>query len=111
MAPEIRPVPRSEWTPLSAPGTSNVEGKVLLVLDNLTVAVLRFAPDGHIPEVSAPYPTDVICLKGGGFTSVAGEEGELRAGYSVRWGADAPRRLWTETETMTVLMVEHFRER
>ena len=111
MAPEIRPVPRPEWTPLSAPGTSNVEGKVLLVLDNLTVAVLRFAPEGHIPEVSAPYPTDVICLEGGGFTSVAGEEGELRAGYSVRWGADASRRLWTETETMTVLMVEHFRQR
>ena len=109
MAPEIRSVPRPEWTPLVSPGTSNVEGKVLLVLDNLTVAVLRFAPDGHIPEVSAPYPTDVICLDGGGFTSVAGEEGELRAGYSVRWGADASRRLWTETETMTVLMVEHFR--
>ena len=111
MAPEIRPVPRSEWTPLSAPGTSNVEGKVLLVLDNLTIAILRFAPDGHIPEASATYPTDVICLEGGGFTSVAGEEGELRAGYFVRWGEDAPRRLWTETETMTVLMVEHFRER
>ena len=111
MTPEIRPVPRPEWTPLSAPGTSNVEGKVLLVLDNLTVAVLRFAAGGHIPEVSAPYPTDVVCLEGGGFTSVAGEEGELRAGYSVRWGADVPRRLWTETETMTVLMVEHFRER
>lgn len=111
MAPEISPVPRPEWTALSAPETENVEGKVLLVLGNLTVAILRFAPDGHIPEVSAPYPTDVICLEGGGFTSVAGQEGELRAGYSVRWTADATRRLWTETETMTVLMVEHFRER
>ena len=102
---------------LSAPGTERVEGKVLLVLNNLTVALLRFAPEGHIPEVSAwrvgdsPYPTDVICLEGGGFTSVAGQEGELRAGYSVRWTADAKRRLWTETEAMTVLMVEHFRER
>ncbi len=111
MAPEINPVPRSEWTSLSAPGTSNVEGKALLVLNNLTVAILRFAPEGQIPEVSAPYPTDVICLEGGGFTSVAGEEGELRAGYSVRWSADATRRLWTETETMTVLMVEHFSQR
>ena len=72
MAPEIRPVPRPEWTPLAAPGTSNVEGKVLLVLDNLTVAVspLRFAPDGYVifptegrPRwgADAPYPTDVIC--------------------------------------------------
>ena len=111
MAPDIKRVPRHEWTPLSATGTANVEGKVLLVLDNLTVALLRFAPDGHIPEASAPYPTDVVCLEGGGFTSVAGEDGELRAGYSVRWPADMKRRLWTETETMTVLMVEHFRQR
>ena len=58
-----------------------------------------------------PYPTDVICLEGGGFTSVEGEEGQLRAGYSIRWSADSTRRLWTETETMTVLMVEHFRQR
>ena len=109
MAPEIRQVPRPDWTRLTAPGTVNVEGKVLLVLDNLTVAILRFEAGGRIPEVSAPYPTDVICLEGGGFTSVAGEEGELRAGYSVRWPADATRRLWTETETMSVVMVEHFR--
>ncbi len=111
MAPDIRPAPRPDWTPLSAPGTANVEGRVLLVLNNLTVALLRFAPDGRIPEVSAPYPTDVICLEGGGFTSVSDEEGELRAGYSVRWPTDSTRYLWTETETMTVLMVEHFRQR
>ena len=61
---------------LSAPGTERVEGKVLLVLNNLTVALLRFAPEGHIPEVictsvagqEGEYPTDVICLEGGGFT-------------------------------------------
>ena len=29
----------------------------------------------------------------------------------MRWSADATRRLWTETETMTVLMVEHFSQR
>ena len=87
MAPDIRPVPRQGWTPLSAPGTANVEGRVLLVLDNLTLALLRFAPNGCIPESSASYPTDVICLEGGGFTSVEGEEGQLRAGYSIRWSA------------------------
>ena len=97
MAPEINPVPRPEWTSLSAPGTSNVEGKALLVLNNLTVAILRFAPEGQIPEVSAPYPTDVICLEGGGFTSVAGEEGELRediqcGGLRTRRDVSGPRQ-------------------
>ena len=109
MAPEIRPVPRAEWTPLGSPGSRNVEGKVLLILDNLTVALMRFGHDGEIPERAAPYPTDVVCVEGGGFTEVSGEEAELTAGFSVRWPADATRRLWTETESMTVLVVEHFR--
>ena len=109
MAPEIRPVPRGEWTPLGSEGSLNVDGKVLMILDNLTVALMRFGPDGAIPERSAPYATDVICVEGGGFTEVSGEEGELTAGFSVRWPANATRRLWTETESMTVLVVEHFR--
>ena len=109
MPPEIRPVPKRDWTPLGSPGTRNVEGKMLLILDNLTVALLRLGQDGEIPERSAPYPTDVVCIEGGGFTEVADEEAELREGYSVRWPADARRRLWTESETMTVLVIEHFR--
>ncbi len=109
MAPEIRPVPRGEWTPLGSDGSNNVDGKVLMILDNLTVALMRFGPDGAIPERAAPYPTDVICVEGGGFTEVSGEEAELTSGFSVRWPANATRRLWTETETMTVLVVEHFR--
>ena len=98
-----------DWTPLGGPGSENVQGKLLLILDDLTVALLLFETDGAIPERSAPYPTDVVCIEGGGFTSVTGEEAELRTGYSVRWPATTPRRLWTETETMTVLMIEHFR--
>ena len=109
MAPEIRPVPRGEWTPLGSEGSHNVDGKVLMIQDNLTVALMRFGPGGEIPERAAPYPTDVICVEGGGFTEVSGEEAELTAGFSVRWPANATRRLWTETESMTVLVVEHFR--
>ena len=111
MPPDIRPVPRGEWTPLGAADVTNVDGKVLLVLDNLTVALMRFSPNGSIPERAPPYPTDVVCVSGGGFTEVGGQEGEIREGYSVRWPADTRRRLWTETETMTVLVVEHFRPR
>lgn len=109
MPPEIRRLPTPDWTPLGGDGTENVEGQVLLILNDLTVATVRFELEGTLPERTAPYPTDVICLEGGGFTEVGGEEGEIRAGYSVRWPADTPRRLWTETETMTVLIVEHFR--
>ncbi len=109
MPPDITPVPKPDWMPLTARGVRNVEGKVLLVLDNLTVALLRLGVDGCVPERAAPYATDVVCIDGGGFTEVEGEEAELKSGYTVRWPANARRRLWTETETMTVLVIEHFR--
>ena len=109
MSLEIGPVPRGEWTTLTSPGSRNVDGKILLILDNLTVALMRLDKCGEVPERTAPYPTDVVCLEGGGFTEVDGEEGEITAGFRVRWPANRARRLWTDTETMIVLVVEHFR--
>ena len=82
---------------------------MLLILDYLTVALMRIGPDGEVPERSAPYATDVVCLEGGGFTEVDGEVAELKSGYRVRWPAGRTRRLWTETESIIVLIVEHFR--
>ena len=105
---DISPVPRPEWTPLAQEGCVNVEGKVLLIQDNLTIALLRFEPGGMIPERSAGYPTDVVCLEGGGFTSVGSEEGELSPGHKALWPADGLHRLWTEDESMVTLMIEHY---
>lgn len=81
---------------------------MLIIQERLTIALLRFGPSGAIPSSSASYPTDVVCLEGGGFTIVGQEEGELSAGYRVRWPAGEPHRLWTETEGMVALMIEHF---
>ena len=104
----ISSVPRPEWTPLAQEGCVNVEGKVLLIQDNLTIALLRFEPGGMIPERSADYPTDVVCLEGGGFTGIGNEEGELSPGYKALWPADELHRLWTEDESMVALMIEHY---
>jgi quercetin dioxygenase-like cupin family protein len=104
----ISPVPRPDWTPLPQNGCVNVEGEVLLIQDNLTIAMLRFGHGGTIPKSQAGYPTDVICLEGGGFTSVSGEEGELSPGFQVRWPANEPHQLWTEDESMVALMIEHY---
>ena len=38
---DISPVPRSRWTTLSQQASVNVEGKALLVQDNLTIALFR----------------------------------------------------------------------
>ena len=105
---DISPVPRPEWTPLAQEGCVNVKGKILLIQDNLTIALLRFEPGGMIPERSAGYPTDVVCLEGGGFTSVGSEEGELSPGHKALWPADGLHRLWTEDESMVALMIEHY---
>lgn len=70
------------------------------------IAMLRFEPDGTIHEHPGPNDTIVMCVEGNGWTSVAGERTELRAGELVRWPRDTPHRLWTEGSQMTTVMYE-----
>jgi quercetin dioxygenase-like cupin family protein len=107
--PEIRPVPRSAWSPLPYEGCLNVEGKVLLSLPHLSIAMLRFAPGGTIHEHSADIDIDVICLEGRGMTSLDGQSAPFQAGEQVRWPRGVQHRLWTTESNMTTLMVEHTR--
>ncbi|MGD9889789.1 MAG: cupin domain-containing protein [Dehalococcoidia bacterium] len=101
------PIPRPDWSPVPREGCINVEGKVLRRADDVSLALLRFAPHGTIDEHPASIAIDVICLEGGGFTSIAGVAVPLRAGEAIRWPAGQPHRLWTESEGMLTLMVEH----
>ena len=109
MPPDVGAVPRPSWEPLPREGCQGVDVKVLLKLDHLVLAMLRFHPAGTIDEHSAPFDVDVICLEGLGMTSVGGEQAPLHAGERVRWPAHAPHRLWTEASEMVTLMVEHLR--
>ena len=59
-----------------------------------------------IPERCAGYPTDVVCLEGGGFPSAGSEEADLSPGHKPLWPADGLHRLWTEDESMVALMIE-----
>lgn len=106
----IEPIPRPEWSPLPHDGCSGVEGKVLLRASSLSLALLKFEPDGTIHEHPTQIEIDVICLEGQGMTSVAGESAPIKAGEKVRWPANVPHRLWTEGTAMTALMVEHTAE-
>jgi quercetin dioxygenase-like cupin family protein len=103
----VTPVPRPSWSPVPHEGCRNVDGKALLKLDHLAVAMLRFGPRGTIHEHAAGWEIDVICLEGQGMTSVDGEPAPIRAGETVRWPANAQHRLWTEGHTMVTLMIEH----
>ena len=109
MTLDIQPMPRPEWSPLPFEGCHGVEGKVLLRLPHLSLAMLRFRAGGTIHEHSADIDIDVICLEGRGMTSVSGVAAEIRAGESVRWPAGLAHRLWTETDDMVTLMLEHDR--
>jgi quercetin dioxygenase-like cupin family protein len=109
MTIEVSPFPRPDWSPLPREGCVNVEGRVLLELDRLTIAMLRFETGATIDEHAAPHDIDVLCLEGAGMTSVGAERVPLRPGQRVRWPAGEPHRLWTEDSTMLTLMVEHLR--
>ena len=108
MTVDIRPIPRPGWDPLPFDGCVGVVGRVLAREDTYFVAELRFAEHATIHEHPGEYDTIVVCLEGGGYTSVAGETAQLREGEQARWPKGVPHRLWTEGATMTTLMVEHF---
>ncbi|MBL8161165.1 MAG: cupin domain-containing protein [Anaerolineae bacterium] len=108
MALDIQPIRSVDWLPLPFDGCRNVSVKMLLKLDHLGLALLRFEPDGTIHEHAADMAIDVICLEGAGMVSVGNEQGALRAGQRLRWPSGVPHRLWTTDSTMLTLMVEHF---
>ena len=107
MALDVTSVPRPTWSPLPYEGCRGVEGKVLLVRHNLSIAMLRLAKDVTIHEHPADHETDVVCIEGSGKTSVGDERASIKAGERVRWPAHVNHRLWTEGDGMLTLMVEH----
>jgi quercetin dioxygenase-like cupin family protein len=108
MAIQIQPIHHDGWTPLPLEGCHNVSVKMLIKLDHLGLAILRFDPDGTIHEHPAGIEIDVICLEGEGMVSVGDEQSPLKAGQRVRWPAGISHRLWTNTTEMVTLMVEHY---
>ena len=70
------------------------------------VAPLHFSEHATIQEHLGENDTVVVCLKGEGLTSVAGETALLREGPQVRWPQGITHQLWTEDSTMTLLRAE-----
>ena len=106
MSVEVRPFPRAEWSPLPAEGAVGVESRALLHEEQLFVGQLRFAEQATIHEHPSPNEIVALCLEGEGFTSVDGETAPIRAGEQAHWPPNVPHRLWTESSTMTTLMIE-----
>ncbi len=104
---EVQAVPRFSWMLLPFDGCIGVEAKVLLRVEHLAVAMLRFALNATIHEHATEIDIDVICLEGQGFTSVDGEQAMIGAGETIRWPAGRQHRLWTEDHSMITLMIEH----
>ena len=61
---QVRAQPKPDWAPLPRPGCHGVEFRVLLGVDGIFIANLRFAQDATIDEHDAPFEIDVICLAG-----------------------------------------------
>jgi quercetin dioxygenase-like cupin family protein len=96
-----------EWSPLPLEGCRNVDAKVLVSQNELTVAMLRFSAAATIHEHEADHETEVVCLEGSGFTSIDGIAAPIKAGETVHWPRGHPHRLWTEDVPMLALMIEH----
>jgi quercetin dioxygenase-like cupin family protein len=103
---DIRPFPRVGWDPLPGERDVGVVGRVVIREEDFFVAQLRFSEHATVHEHPGERDSIVVCLDGEGFTSVAGETVPLREGQQVRWPRGIPHRLWTESSTMTTLMVE-----
>jgi len=108
MSVDIRPFPRPGWDPLPGDGVVGVTGRVLVREETFFVAQLRFAEHATIHPHAGDRDTIVVCIEGGGLTSVADETVSLREGQQVRWPKDVVHGLWTEGSTMSTLMIEHF---
>ena len=106
MTVDVRPI-RPGWDPLPGDGVVGVNGRVLVREEDFFVAQLRFAEHATIHEHTGERDTIVVCIDGHGFTSVGEDTAPLREGQQVRWPRDIPHRLWTESSTMTTLMIEH----
>ena len=98
--------PKPEWSPLPRPGCKNVEFRVLLNRDGISVANLRFGRVAEIDEHDAPYDIDAICIAGAGFVSIEGHTSEFVAGQSVKWPKHMNHKLWTTTSSMETIMIE-----
>ena len=106
MTTDPQPIPRAAWTPVPGPGCIDVEGKLLLVREDLALAMLRFAPQATIHEHAADHDIDVVCLDGAGFISVEDRVNTFAAGQWLTWPAGRVHRLWTADHGMIALVVE-----
>lgn len=105
---KIESIQRNEWTPLPHEGCRNVMVKLLMKLDHLGLAMLRFEPNGTIHPHPAVIDIDIICLEGAGMVSVGDEQAAFKAGQRIRWPAGLVHCLWTADSSMVTLMVEHY---
>lgn len=103
---ELR-VARTSWRPLPRPDCTGVEVTGVAGHAGLAVAMLRFAPQATIDEHAAPYDIDVRCISGRGWVSVGDRTVPLGADDEVRWPAGIQHRLWTDSDPMVTLMIEH----
>jgi quercetin dioxygenase-like cupin family protein len=85
-----------------------VTGRVLVREETFFVAQLRFAEHATIHPHAGDRDAIVVCIEGGGFTSVGDQIDALREGQQVRWPKGVVHGLWTEGSTMSTLMIERF---
>ena len=104
---EKKPFPKPDWHVLPKEGCIGVEARVCLVDNRSVVAILRLGERSHTDIHPAPYDIHVLCTEGAGFAMSGGKVTALSSGESVLWPKGEEHNIYTDSSSMTTIMVEH----
>jgi mannose-6-phosphate isomerase-like protein (cupin superfamily) len=65
----------------------------------------HYGPHGGMREHAADEAILCVCIGGSGYVKVGDETSGLRANQAVAWPAGKTHRVWTEDDSMTVLLI------
>ncbi len=107
---ELKKYPNDQWQE-NENGTGDIETQMLLIDRRTSLAKIRLHPHSKFQtDEPALWDSHVLCIDGGGFIAVDTEVETLSEGAAVLWPKGARNTMWTENDTMTVMLLEHLHQ-
>ena len=83
-------------------------GMPILLDTDLQVEMMYFDPHGFMEEHATDHPILVVAIQGQGLVRIGGPQGEtcnIMAGEAILWPANTAHTIWTEGNTLQVLVI------
>ncbi len=91
-----------------------VNGLPILLNRPMNVSAMYFEPFGFMEEHSADVPILFVVIRGKGFVRIGGSHGETQEvtiGDAVLWPVGLEHKVWTEEESLEVIVIDGPAER